>query len=151
MLSGRPLAVALLAWSFIKVLFKMVFTRPTPGLEQFHANYGTEGLVPIAKDEREALERFSRCIACGRCDVGEGERIAASRGAYPGLMQLTLASTRSMPDYDAALRGFSHVPDAVLRAKQRACPVRIPFLALASFVRAKAPQRLVSDHLDEAA
>jgi hypothetical protein len=152
MLSGRPLAIALLAWSLIKVLYKLIFTRPTPGLEQFHQNYGTEGLAPIDKAERDELQRFSRCIACGRCDIGEADRIAASNGAYPGLMQLTIASSRSMPDYDAAARGFDQVPDAVLRAKRRGCPVRIPFVELAAFVRAKAPRsKQVAPRLPKAA
>ena len=137
-LSGFALAVALLAWSLLRVVFRNLFTKPPPGLEVFHDNYGTEGLAPIDRDERQALARFSRCIACGRCDVGEGERVAASDGEYPGLMQLVIASTRSMPDYDAAARGFAHVPGDVLRAKEPRCPVRIPFAELARFVRARA-------------
>ena len=137
-LSGRALALWLLAVSFVKVLLKRAFTQQTPGLEKFHDNYGTDGLAPIEHDERDQLEQFSRCIACGRCDIGEASRIAASGGQYPGLMQLVLASTRSMPDYDAAARAFDHVPPEVLRAKRRQCPVRIPFADLATFVRAKA-------------
>ena len=43
-----------------------------------------------------------------------------------------------MPDYDAAARGFDHVPEDVLRAKVRRCPVSIPFPELAAFVRGKA-------------
>lgn len=141
-LSGRALALFLLAWSLLKVLLKRAFTQQTPGLTQFHQNYGTEGLAPIDRAEREQMARFSRCIACGRCDIGEAERVVASGGAYPGLMQLTLASTRSMPDYDAAARGFAHVPAEVLRAKSRTCPVRIPFAELAAFVSAKSPERV---------
>jgi hypothetical protein len=138
-LSGRALAFALLGWSLVKVVAKNLFTKPEPGLVLFHRKYGSEGLHAIDADERAGLERFGRCIACGRCDVGEAERIAASRGEYPGLMQLVLASTRNMPDFDAALRGFAHVPDEVLQAKEATCPVRIPFAELAAFVRAKAP------------
>ena len=139
MLSGRALAIALLGWSLVRVVAKTLFTKQEPGLATFLENYGADGLRPIDPDERERLERFSRCIACGRCDVGEAERIIASGGAYPGLMQLVLASTRNMPDYDAALRGFDHVPEDVLRAKVAVCPVAIPFDELAAFVRAKAP------------
>lgn len=141
MLSGRPLALVLLAWSLVRVIARLLFTKQPPGLEQFHDNYGSEGLNRIDREERDELERFSRCIACGRCDVGEGTRIAESAGQYPGLMQLVLASSRSMPDYDAALVGFGHVPERVLQLKTRRCPVRLPFAQLAAFVRAKAPQR----------
>ena len=137
-LSGRALALALLAWSLIRVVAKRLFTRERPGLEQFHEHYGSEGLQAIEADERDVLERCSRCIACARCDVGESSRIAASRGAYPGLMQLVIASTRSMPDYDAAKRGFAWVPVEVLRGKVERCPVDVPFEELAAFVEAKA-------------
>ena len=139
MLSGKPRALVVLAWSWVRVLFKLFFTKQPPGLEQFHDNYGSEGLSPIDPRERRQMERFSRCIACGRCDFGEAERISQSRGEYPGLMQLVLASTRSMPDYDAAARGFVHVPQAVLHRKVGRCPVRVPFVELARFVRAKSP------------
>lgn len=139
MLSGRALAAALLGWSLVKVVARTLFTKPEPGLATFLEHYGADGLRPIDADERERLERFSGCIACGRCDVGEAERIIASAGAYPGLMQLVLASTRNMPDYDAAARGFDHVPDEVLQDKVAICPVGIPFDELAAFVRAKAP------------
>jgi len=142
-LSGRALAFALLAWALLKVVFRRLLTKQVPGLQQFHENYGTEGLASIDKAERDQLESFSRCIACGRCDIGEAERIASSEGAYPGLMQLVIASTRSMPDYDAASRAFAHVPVDVLRAKQRGGPVRIPFVELRAFVQAKAPQHPV--------
>ncbi len=138
MLSGRPLALFILAWSLVKVLLKKLFGRPRPGIAQFHANYDGEGLSALDQAERDGLARFSGCIACGRCDVGEAERVIASRGEYPGLMQLVLASSRSMPDYDAAAQGFAHVPEKVLRAKTAACPVAIPFAELAAFVKAKA-------------
>lgn len=134
-LSGRALALALLGWSLVKVVAQNLFTKRKPGLELFVENYGAEGLGAIDRDERAMMARFSGCIACGRCDIGEAERIQASDGAYPGLMQLVLASTRSMPDYDAAARGFAHVPNEVLERKEASCPVGIPFADLASFVR----------------
>jgi hypothetical protein len=37
--------------------------------------------------------------------------------------------------------GFEHVPDQVHARKTRQCPVRLPFLELATFVRAKAPAK----------
>lgn len=136
MLSGRALALVLLAWSLLKVLLRHLRRQP-PGLLRFQANYGTERLLAIEPVERGALERFSHCIGCGRCDVGEADRIIASRGAYPGLMRLVRASSRSIPDFDAAARGFACVPEEVLRSKSAVCPTRVPFLRLARFVRAK--------------
>jgi succinate dehydrogenase/fumarate reductase-like Fe-S protein len=136
-LSGRALALVLLAWSLIRVLARYL-GKQLPGMVQFRAHYGAERLLSIDRDQRAALVRFSRCIACGRCDVGEADRIMASAGAYPGLMQLVRASSRSIPDFDAAARGFAHVPRDVLVAKAAVCPTGVPFLQLATFVRGNA-------------
>ncbi len=137
MLSGRALALAVLAWSLVKVTIDRAFGQKT-GLPLFHENYDADRLPSVEADERARMNAFSRCIACGRCDVGEGERIARSRGAYPGLMAVVLASSRSMPDYDAAALALEHVPDDVLAEKEEECPTGVPFRDLAAFVRKKA-------------
>lgn len=108
------------------------------GLALFHENYDADRLPPVDADERVKLAGFSRCIACGLCDVGEAPRIAASKGKYPGLMTIVLASSRSMPDFDAAKLALDCVPDEVLVGKERICPTGVPFVELARFVRAKA-------------
>jgi succinate dehydrogenase/fumarate reductase-like Fe-S protein len=136
-LSGRALALALLARSLLQVIAERLFGART-GLALFHENYDADRLPPVDAAERPQLVRFSRCIACGRCDVGEAERMAQARGAYPGLMAIVLASSRSMPDYDAAALALAHVPDDVLAAKEDVCPTGVPFVTLARFVRAKA-------------
>jgi hypothetical protein len=135
--SGRVLAAVILAWSLLKVLFARAFSRKS-GLPLFHENYDADRLPPVDAAERAAMPGFSRCIACGRCDLGEADRIARSNGAYPGLMTVVLASSRSMPDYDAAVLALDHVPEAVLAAKAHECPTGVPFVELARFVRAKA-------------
>lgn len=137
MLSGRALALVVLAWSLLKVLVGRMFGRKT-GLPLFHENYDADGLPALEPAERERVASFSRCIACGRCDVGEADRIAASGGEYPGLMTIVLSSSRSMPDYDAAARSLAHVPMEVLAQKEEICPTRVPFVELARFVRSKA-------------
>lgn len=136
-LSGRPLAATILAWSLVKVLWDRAFGRKT-GVALFHENYRADRLPALSATERVEMLSFSRCTACGICDAGEGERIAASRGAYPGLMALVLSATRSMPDYDAASAALEHVPESVLRQKEAICPARVPFVRLARFVRQKA-------------
>src|SRR5262245_55965325 len=102
MTPGRIHALALLAWAFVVMLLKKVFARAPRGLALFRANYESERLANFTADERADLPAFSRCIACGRCDIGDGPRIAASRGAYPGTMGLMLASSRSLSDFAAA-------------------------------------------------
>lgn len=136
-LSGRALAVVVLGWAMLRATVKRLFGAVT-GLRLFHENYGRERLLPVDRETREAMGAFSRCIGCARCDVGEAERVAASRGAYPGLMRFVLASSRSMPDYDAAALAIAHVPPDVLRAKESLCPTGVPFVALGHFVQTKA-------------
>jgi succinate dehydrogenase/fumarate reductase-like Fe-S protein len=135
--SGRALALTVLAWSLVKMTVQRMFGEKT-GLALFHENYDADRLPPVDADERAKLAGFSRCIACGLCDVGEAPRIAASKGKYPGLMSIVLASSRSMPDFDAAKIALDLVPDEVLAEKEAICPTGVPFVELASFVRAKA-------------
>ncbi|NUO51952.1 MAG: hypothetical protein HOV80_24140 [Polyangiaceae bacterium] len=139
MVSGRALAALVLGVSLVKVLIKRAFGAVT-GLRLFKENYGPDRLPAVAPGEREAMMKFSGCIACGRCDLGEGERMRASRGAYPGMMAFVLASSRSMPDFDAAERALGFVDDDVLAQKEAICPADVPFRALARFVRAKAAE-----------
>lgn len=140
MLSGRPLAATLLAWSLVKTTWARMFGRKT-GLALFRENYDGDRLAPVDVEDRRRIAAFSRCFACGLCDAGEGERMAASRGAYPGLMSVVLASSRSMPDFDAAALALDHVPEPVLRQKEKVCPAGVPFVELARFVRKKAAPR----------
>ena len=135
--SGRALAAIVLAVALVRVLFARMAGALT-GLKLFEQNYAPDRLPAVDASERAAMPSFSRCFACGRCDLGEGERMAASKGAYPGLMALVLASSRSMPDFDAAARGFAFVPESVLREKRRGCPADVPFAELARFVSDKA-------------
>lgn len=136
-MSGRLRALVILAVALLRSLAARLSGREM-GMKRFLENYAPDRLPPVSPDERDELPAQSRCIACGLCDEGEGPRMAASRGAYPGLMQLVLASSRSMPDHDAAAKGFSHVPDEVLAEKETICPTRVPLRTLASFVRKKA-------------
>lgn len=136
-LAGPALAFLVLAVAMVRVLFLRMMGRKT-GLPLFRENYDADRLPPIARAERIAMPTWSGCIACGRCDEGEGTRIAESRGGYPGLMALVLASARSMPDHDAASVGFSFVPERVLREKRKICPADVPFEEIAAFVQSNA-------------
>jgi hypothetical protein len=136
-LSGRALAAAVLARSLLDMVVKRLFGDRS-GLALFRRNYDADRLPPVDAAERAAIASFSRCIACGRCDLGEASRIARSNGAYPGVMAIVLASSRSMPDFDAAARALAFVPDDVLADKASVCPTGVPFVALARFVREKA-------------
>ena len=137
-MSGRLKALFLLALAFIKTLLLRPFTAGQSGVALFRENYDADGLPPVTPDERLAMTTFQRCVTCGLCDRGEGERMARSGGAYRGVMGLVVAGSRSMPDFRAAAYGFGFVPEDVLREKEQICPVGIPFRRIARFVRDKA-------------
>ena len=134
----RLKAILLLAVYLLKTIGRRIFTRNKSGIAAFRANYDADGLPPVSPSEREAMPEFSGCIACGLCDRGESARIAASGGAYRGVMALVLAGSRSMPDYRAAAYSFSFVSDDVLAEKEKICPTGVPFRSIARFVREKA-------------
>jgi len=132
----RVSALLLLAWSLVRSIVDGLLGRRR-GVEQFRANYAPDRLPPIAPEERVLLPMLSGCIACGLCNVGDAARIGASKGAYAGPMDLALASSRSMPDYDAALVSLGMTTDEDLARAERLCPTRVPIRKIAAFVRAK--------------
>jgi len=136
---GRLHALLILAWALVRSLVAP-FVGARRGLSDFRKSYAADRLPPVAADERRSLQGLSGCIACGLCNVGEGARIAASTGTYAGVMDLMLASSRSMPDYDAAARSFDAVGDERLAELEARCPVRVPMRRVAAFVRTKAAE-----------
>jgi hypothetical protein len=128
-------ALFILAWALLRSLL-----GPRRGLAEFRASYAKDRLPPVTPEERRDLPTFGRCIACGLCDVGEGVRAAASEGAYAGTMDLMLASSRSMPDFDVAVRSFAAVSDERLAELEARCPTRVPMRRIAAVVRAKAKE-----------
>lgn len=130
-------ALLILAWALIRSLFApLVGARR--GLAEFRASYAKDNLPPVTAEERADLGRFSGCIACGRCDVGEARRVVSAQGTFGGVMDLVLASSRSMPDYDAAARSFRAIDDESLAKAEARCPTLVPLRALRRFVLAKA-------------
>jgi hypothetical protein len=136
---GRVHALLLLAWALVRTLLAPLFGLRR-GLAEFRRSYAADRLPPVSPEERRVLPRFSSCIACGLCDHGEGSRMARSAGAYAGVMDLMLASSRGMPDFDAAARSFAAVGDERLAELEGLCPTRVPMRAVAAFVRAKAEE-----------
>jgi hypothetical protein len=137
---GRLKAILLLAWALIRTVLRRALGRGRAGLAAFRENYAADGLAPLSGAQRDAMETFGGCIACGLCDRGEGERMARSGGAYAGVMHFVLAASRSMPDYGAAALALAHVPDDVLEEKDAICPVNVPISQIARFVREKSTE-----------
>lgn len=136
---ARLKAWLLLTLALLKAFARRLFGR-AGGIAAFRRAYDADGLPPVTPAERAELPTFSRCIACGICDRGEGERIAASGGAYRGVMSLMLSASRSMPEFRAAAYSLSFVSDEALARKERLCPTGVPMRRIASFLRAKADE-----------
>lgn len=134
---GRLHALLILAWALVRSLLAPI-VGARRGLAAFRRSYAPDRLPPVTPDERRVLPTLGGCIACGLCDVGEGGRIVRSRGVYGGVMDLMLASSRSMPDYDAAALSFAAIGDDRLAELEARCPAHVPMRAVAAFVRAKA-------------
>ncbi len=136
---GRLHALLILAWALVRsVLTSLVGARR--GIADFRRSYAADRLPPVTAGERRLVPLLSGCIACGLCDVGEGARIVRSGGVYAGVMDLMLASSRSMPDCDVAALSFEAVGDDRLAELEGRCPTRVPMRALAAFVKAKAAE-----------
>jgi succinate dehydrogenase/fumarate reductase-like Fe-S protein len=136
---GRLHALFVLAWGLIRSLLAPLLGRRR-GLAEFVRSYAADRLPPLTPGERRELPLLSGCIACGLCDIGEGAAIARSSGQYAGVMDLMLASSRNMPDFDAAVRSFDAVGDERLAELEMRCPARVPMRRVAAFVRAKAAE-----------
>ncbi len=135
MTAGRLHALLLLSWSFLVMLAKKLFGSGPRGLALFRRNFDSERLSSLGPRERDELASFSRCICCGRCERGDGGRIAASQGAYPGTMALVVASSRSLPDLAAASEALRWITDAELAEKEPLCPTDVPIRRIAAFIR----------------
>ncbi len=135
----RLKAWLLLTVAMLQSLVRRLFGK-AGGIAAFRLAYDADGLPPVTAAERAELSTFSRCLACGVCDRGESERIAASGGAYRGVMPLMLSASRSMPDFRAAAYSLSFVTDEVLADKERSCPGQVPMRRIAAFLRAKAAE-----------
>jgi succinate dehydrogenase/fumarate reductase-like Fe-S protein len=136
---GRLHALVILAWALVRSLLAPFFGGRR-GLADFRRSYAPDRLPVVTPEERRILPGLSRCIACGLCDEGEGARMARSQGTYAGVMDLMLASSRNIPDFDAAVRSFDAVGESRLAELEARCPARVPMRAVASFVRAKAAE-----------
>jgi len=132
-------ALFILAWALLRSLFAPLFGARR-GLAAFRASYAKDRLPAIHPDERRTLPTLSGCIACGVCDEGSAARVAQTHGQFAGVMDLMLASSRSMPDYDAAAASFGAIDDDELAKLERRCPARVPMRKVKAFVLAKASE-----------
>jgi hypothetical protein len=140
LLPPRVHAAWLLAFSLVATLARRMLGLGGHGLARVRSNFAPDRLLPLAPVEQAGLASFARCIACGRCDDGEGARIAGSRGAYPGMMTFVMAASRSLPDFDVAAPMVEELDEDVLVRLEGRCPSGVALRALVGLVRAKASE-----------
>ncbi len=61
-----------LTWCAVRHFFRRLFTVVTGqynGLELFHQNYVTEGLIPFDAETEEAVVAALKCVMCGQCSM----------------------------------------------------------------------------------
>jgi len=106
-----------------------------PGKGAFLRAYATERLVPLTHEEKGLLEKISRCIACGLCDLACPATVNPD-GTFPffGPSALPFLS-RSVPDFTAA--PFSPKTCGECRECEKACPEEVPLTKIIEFIKRK--------------
>lgn len=117
--------------SFFRTVIRRALSR-RPELPRFVAQYRPDGMLSAAPDDPTVLAGASRCVACGRCDARAYELGVYESLGGSGPMAFALGATRQ-PGTDLSIA--AHASDETLRALTAACPVGVPFVALAALVR----------------
>jgi hypothetical protein len=120
-----------LGWSFFRTVLRGLLPR-RPQLPRFEAQYRPDGVLSTEPSEVAAQDGAARCFACGACDV-----VALERGAFGALgpagpMGFVVGVSRQAGVDLGVSAGAS---PALLEALTAACPVGVPFVALADLVR----------------
>lgn len=117
--------------SFFRTVIRRAFGGP-PELPRFVAQYRPDGMLSAGPEDPAVLAGASRCIACGRCDLRAWELgVMEGFGADTPMAFALGASRQAGTDLSLA----AHADDATLAELTAACPVGVPFVALAALVR----------------
>lgn len=129
--------------SFFRTVIRRAFGGPAE-LPRFVAQYRPDGMLSAAPGDPAVLAGASRCVACARCDVRAYELGVYESLGGGGPMAFALGASRQ-PGTDLSIA--AHASDEVLREFTAACPVGVPFVALAALVRRRHAE-LVAARLD---
>jgi succinate dehydrogenase/fumarate reductase-like Fe-S protein len=117
---------------------KKLFSRDErSGQQQFLDNYGSEGLVPTALEDRAILRGAARCIHCGLCEAFDLALGALPRTAYDGASLLPLVYSRSLPQLAWARPALALLREDQLLRSEAICPTRVPLRQIAKLLRRK--------------
>ncbi len=107
------------AWvGFLHYLRKLAFWKPRSGLEQFKANYFSEGYLPVSPELRAIAHEPMRCTTCGLCDA------ACPEGLSPMRALISRSETSPLTPLHPVERGNC----LSCRQCEQACPEDIPII-----------------------
>ena len=133
---SRLYALVLLGWHFIlHYLKKLTLLYDPGGIEQFRENFASEGLASLDERERRLLSDWQRCIGCGLCEASCPELSAVPKGREVGPRYIALGASRDLSEAELAIPTAEAVESCDADELQRICPVDIPIVDLAAFLR----------------
>lgn len=123
-----------LAGLFFWHLFTRLFSpfRKRRGLTHFLAQYAADAITPVGEEERQALPRYSRCIACSLCTFSCD---AVKRGLAPSDFEpkfLLLGYGRSAHESEYFFEEW--LPCVECRECTVKCPTHVPIHAAAQLI-----------------
>lgn len=126
-----PESFVRLGWQFFRTIIKRAW-RSDSELPRFMEQYRPDGMLSAEADDPQVLVGAGRCFACGRCDAVAWELGVREALGPTGPMAFVMGASRQAGT-DLSLA--AHASDEALRAFTEACPVQVPFVALAALVR----------------
>jgi Fe-S oxidoreductase len=137
MVMVKPKSIWLLGTGFLAhVASRLTLTYDRGGIQRFREQFDREGLIPLTERDRELHASWTRCTACGLCDLVCPDLLSPiAAGRFTGPRQLASGSLRHLADLKIA-RGSAEKLAACEGCGEceSICPVEIPLRELAEFV-----------------
>jgi len=118
------------------VASRMTFTYDPGGIKRFRQNFDSDGLIPMTERDRELHASWTRCTACGLCDLVCPDLLAPiPRGRFTGPRMVASGILRDLPNFSVTC-GDAHKLMAcdTCRECEAICPVELPLRELAEFI-----------------
>jgi succinate dehydrogenase/fumarate reductase-like Fe-S protein len=125
-----------LAWALVLHLLKKILFWRKGGYPQFIENYREDRLSPLSIEDKDWMQRFSRCFNCGLCDTVCPALEKLPRERFPGPSYIVTTLARATPDFWAADLDLSLCAGCELC--EQVCPNQVPIKKAIEFIVAKA-------------
>lgn len=131
-------SVALLGAGFVAhVASRVTLTYDRGGIGRFRQHFDPEGLIPLTERDRELHASWTRCTACGLCDLVCPELLAPiPEGRFSGPRLLATGAIRHLPELSRSVASATKLAECEgCDACQAICPEEIPLRDLAEFIQ----------------